>query len=85
MRRGYAPPLLRSHLGLASASRKKEKLKQQKKEKAIYDDARQVLWAMCKKPTTFKATLSLKKGYAPVMRQALKVWLGQIEGWKPKQ
>ena len=85
MRRGYAPPLLRSKLGLASASRNKENWNERKREKAIYDDARQMLCAMCKRPTAFKATLSLKKGYAPVMRQALKVWLGQIEGWKPKQ
>jgi len=45
---------------------------ERKREKAIYDDARQVLCVMCKNPTTFKATLSLKKGYAPVMRRVRK-------------
>ena len=46
---------------------------------------RQVLCTRCKSSTAFKITLSLNKGYAPVMRQVLKVWRGQIERWKPKK
>ena len=52
---------------------------QMKKNEAIYDGMRQVLCARYKRPTAFNATLSLKNGYAPVMRQVLKVWSDQNE------
>ena len=77
MRRGYALPLLRSQLGPTSASRKKIETKEKGRKQSM------TVRAKCNVP--YVMTLSLKNRYAPLMRQVLKVWPGQIERWKPKQ
>ena len=44
------------------------------RNKATYEGMRQVLCSGRKSPTAFKAILSLKNGYAPVMRRVLKIY-----------
>ena len=42
--------------------------------KATYEGMCQVSCAKCENPTAFQAALSLKNGYAPVMRRVLKIY-----------